>query len=80
MIFSIGSIYITPEVDKLCNFAGLSFLVIGIMCMIMFIWISSADQVQNKDLALIAKNYDDFSSYSNRESLKLPLHEGEEKI
>ena len=41
----------------------------------MFIWITTVNQIQNKDLALLAKNYDDFSNYSNRESLKLPLYE-----
>ena len=48
-------------------------LVIGILCIILYIMIKDNSQNKNNDIAIIAKNYDDFE-HSNRESLNYPLN------
>jgi len=40
--------------------------------MIIHYLISTNVEVENNDLFIQTKNYDDFNSYSNRESLKFP--------
>lgn len=57
---------------KYANYAGFIFIVIGIFCLIIHYLISSNIEVENNDLFIQSKNYDDFNSYSNRESLNFP--------
>jgi len=63
---------VTPEMGKYSNYAGYIFLVIGFFCLIIHYLISSNIEIENNDLFIQSKNYDDFNSYSNRESLNFP--------
>lgn len=57
---------------KYSNYAGCIFIGIGILCLIVHYLISSNIEVENNDLFIQSKNYDDFNSFSNRESLNFP--------
>ena len=72
--------YITPELGKYANYAGYLFLIIGLLCLIMHFLISTNKEVQNNDIFIQSKNYDDFNSNSLRESLNFPQSNRNEKF
>ena len=54
-------------------------LLVGILSIILHIMIKDYSQSKNNDIAIIAKNYDDFANnFPNRESLVYPLNKEKE--
>ena len=70
----IGIIYIVPSPHSQMKLAGYSIIIIGIICIWLNYVLAKNVQVEYQDFVVMKDNYQDFSSYSNRESYSFPFN------